>query len=101
MMLNCPKCGRHYHVGVDATIITTEGALGLAKNVVMTSGGGSGTSEDMVATLEGTVPDRWAPAIQTARERVAFVRRALESGQSRVWYCRACGHESTRYSYPA
>jgi ribosomal protein L37AE/L43A len=101
--LRCPHCGKEYHIGIDAGIMTIEETIGMMRGVgtIVSGSLGSTQREDMLYSFGGAPPDRLGVLQQQAREAVKMVRDSLATGQERVWYCKECGLERGTHPFPA
>lgn len=92
--LVCPRCRHVYRIGEDAVVVTTE-ALHDAAEFSVQLGGGGGRQPDLVG--ERVVGAQERAEVQAT---VGRIRRDLEQGRRRQWWCGRCGNDKDPHDYP-
>ena len=90
--VHCSKCVRHYHLGVDAAVVSDDGVGEDFAGVVGSYAGGGPDSPDLVAPL---APGR-TPSQDTLKE-LARLQSVRAAGKPRYWQCHVC---KAVYPYP-
>jgi hypothetical protein len=98
--LRCPRCGRVFHVGEDASIATWEQVMeamspGLAGfySKIGFRDTRSGQHDSIKAIAEWPNPEARARVAEVLKK----VREAVEQGARRRWTCANCQHSGIRY----
>jgi hypothetical protein len=103
LVLRCKRCGREYHLGVDAMVTTGEAVASHLGGAILT-GGRAKSWNAFVASAHNLTPDMVSPLqspganqAQFLQQQQAQVDRIRETMGSRQWKCCKCG-EVQRYS---
>lgn len=96
--LHCPSCRTSYKIGENAFITTMKQAIATLGGVGVNQMGNK--NPDMVGTINLDPPELQR-AQAKAKNTWEMVKKDLQKGINRTWYCGKCMNHDKPFSYPS